>query len=86
MKSGRCTCNLIHREEENVSMITARLPNVGADVEAEWLAAVVQVEHARQHYAQYLRAADKEESEVERLWLYLWLAERRRDELFRRLA
>jgi hypothetical protein len=58
---------------------------VEASVEAEWLAALVQVEHARQDYAQCLRAADREESEVGRLWLHLWLAERRRDELFRRL-
>jgi len=58
---------------------------VEANVEGEWLAALVQVEHARQDYAQYLRAADREESEVGRLWLHLWLAERRRDELFRRL-
>jgi hypothetical protein len=38
---------------------------------------------ARQDYIQYLRAPDREESEVGRLWLRLWLAERRRDELFR---
>jgi hypothetical protein len=58
---------------------------MAADVEAEWRAAMVQAEHARQDYAQYLRAADREESELGRLWLRLWLAERRRDELFRRL-
>lgn len=54
-------------------------------VEAQWRAAVVQVEHARQDYAQCLRAADPDESELGRLWLRLWLAERHRDELFRRL-
>ena len=64
-------------------MAASRLANVNAEV--EWLAALVQVQNARQNYAQYLRATDREESEVERLWLYLWLAERRRDELFRRL-
>ena len=58
---------------------------MAADVEAEWGAAMVQAEHARQDYAQYLRSADREESELGRLWLRLWLAERRRDELFRRL-
>ena len=58
---------------------------MAADVEAEWGVAMVQAEHARQDYAQHLRAADREESELGRLWLRLWLAERRRDELFRRL-
>jgi hypothetical protein len=66
-------------------MSTSPQTEVEANVEGEWLAALVQVEHARQDYAQYLRAADTEESEAGRLWLHLWLAERRRDELFRRL-
>jgi hypothetical protein len=56
-----------------------------AEAEVQWLEAVVQVEHARQDYAQYLKSSDKVESEVGRLWLRLWLAERRRDELFRQL-
>ena len=55
-------------------------------VEAQWRAALVQAEQARQDYALCLRAADREESELGRLWLRLWLAERRREELFRRLA
>jgi hypothetical protein len=54
-------------------------------VEAQWRAALVQAEQARQDYVLCLRAADREESELGRLWLRLWLAERRRDELFRRL-
>jgi len=55
------------------------------DIEAAWKAALVQAEYARRDYAQCLRAADRDESELGRLWLRLWLAERRRDELFRRL-
>jgi hypothetical protein len=56
-----------------------------AEAEVQWLAAVVQVEHARQDYAQYLKSPEKLEAEVGRLWLRLWRAERRRDELFREL-
>jgi hypothetical protein len=56
-----------------------------SDGEAVWKAALVQAEYARQDYAQYQRASDQDESELGRLWLRLWLAERRRDELFRRL-
>jgi hypothetical protein len=69
--------------QEIISMSTLPRAEGLADVEAEWRAYVVEVEHARQDYIQYLRAPDREESEVGRLWLRLWLAERRRDELFR---
>ena len=56
-----------------------------SDGEAAWNAAIVQAAYARRDYAQCLRASDRDESVLERLWLRLWLAERRRDELFRRL-
>lgn len=72
--------------QEDIDMSTT--PRADSDddyVEAQWRAAVVQAEHARQEYAQHLRAADRDESELGRLWVRLWLAERRRDELFRRL-
>lgn len=55
------------------------------DSEAEWRAALVQAEYARRDYDQCLRGPDRDESELGRLWLRLWLAERRREELFRRL-
>jgi hypothetical protein len=55
------------------------------DGESAWKAAFVQAEGARQAYAQCLRATDQDQSELGRLWLRLWLAERRRDDLFRRL-
>lgn len=46
----------------------------------EWRAAVLEVEHARKEYARALAAADHGETEVD-MWLRLWRAERRRDEL-----
>jgi hypothetical protein len=59
---------------------------VPAEVEAHWLTAVVQAENARQDYAEYLKSSDRQESEVGRLWIRLWLAERRRDDLYRRMT
>jgi hypothetical protein len=55
-------------------------------VEQAWLQMIVEAEQARQEYTEYLRSSDREESELGRLWLRLWQAERRRDELFRNLA
>jgi hypothetical protein len=55
------------------------------DGEAAWNAALVQAEYARRDYAQCLSASDRDESELGRLWMRLWLAERRREELFRQL-
>jgi hypothetical protein len=55
------------------------------DGEAAWSEALVQAEYARRDYAQCLKAPERDESELGRLWLRLWLAERRREELFRRL-
>jgi hypothetical protein len=56
-----------------------------SDGEAAWNAAFVEAEYARRDYAQCLRASDRDESELGRLWMHLWLAEGRRDELFRQL-
>jgi hypothetical protein len=53
--------------------------------EAAWNAAFVQAEYARRDYAQCLASPDRDESELGRLWIRLWLAERHRDELFRQL-
>jgi hypothetical protein len=53
--------------------------------EAAWNAALVQVEYARRDYALCLDASDRDESELGRLWLRLWQAERLRDELFGRM-
>jgi hypothetical protein len=61
-------------------------PGSGQEAEGAWYVALVRAERLRQEYAQHLSAADIAELELESLWLHLWLAERQRDELFRRLA
>ena len=66
----------------NLSSSAEAEPGTG---EAAWNAALAQVEYARRDYAQCLGSFARDESELERLWLRLWLAERQRDELFRRL-
>ena len=53
------------------------------DVSPEWRAALMEVEQARQQYARVLAAADSRDSEVDIVWLRLWRAERRRDELIK---
>ena len=53
------------------------------NVEAEWHAALIHAERLRQEYSHRLAASDTEEPDLERLWLRLWIAERRREELFR---
>jgi hypothetical protein len=50
----------------------------------EWRSALMEVEQARQQYARVLTAADSEDSEIDTVWLRLWRAERRRDELLKR--
>jgi hypothetical protein len=47
----------------------------------EWRAAVLEVEQARKEYARVLAAASSAETEVDIMWLRLWRAERRRDDL-----
>jgi hypothetical protein len=67
-------------------MSEAVRPESGSDAERAWCAALVQAEHLRQNYVQHQSAADIAELELESLWLHLWIAERRRDELFSRLG
>lgn len=50
----------------------------------EWRAAVIEVEKARQQYAQVATSAHSVDAEVDNVWLRLWRAERRRDELIKR--
>ncbi len=52
------------------------------NTEAKWRAALVRAEHLRQEYSQQ-QTANTAESDLEALWLQLWSAERRRDELYR---
>jgi hypothetical protein len=51
--------------------------------ERAWREALLEVEYARIAYLQQLRLPDRDERELDRLWLRLWRAERRRDELYR---
>lgn len=50
-------------------------------LERRWRQAVLEVELAHQAYAQCVRADDRDEAELGRIWLRLWRAERLRDEL-----
>ena len=52
----------------------------------EWRDALVEVENLRQEYEQRLGEAEQhtDERAIGRLWLRLWRAERRRDELLKR--
>lgn len=62
------------------------LPQNQTRAEREWRDAVVEAEKSRQEFEQKLRKDDGEGDEraIGRLWLRLWRAERRRDELLRR--
>jgi hypothetical protein len=48
-----------------------------------WREALLEVEYARVAYLQQLQLPERDERELDRLWLRLWRAERRRDELYR---
>jgi hypothetical protein len=54
-------------------------------IETEWLTAIVEAEQARKDYDALLQSPRRDEGELNRSWLCLWRAERRRDELFRLL-
>jgi hypothetical protein len=49
--------------------------------ELEWREAVLDLARAQRAYAQILAEPDAPEILVNRVWLWLWRAERRRDEL-----
>lgn len=61
-------------------------PQGSKDTEREWRDALVEVETLRQQYEQRVGEVegDTDERAIGRLWLRLWQAERRRDELLRR--
>jgi hypothetical protein len=66
--------------------MSAALRSDGANsIEQAWREALVEAEHLRQRYLAYLKATDRSEEELARLWWQLWRAERRREELFRRM-
>lgn len=49
--------------------------------ELEWREAVLDLARAQRAYAEIQAAPDAPDSVVDRVWLWLWRAERRRDEL-----
>jgi hypothetical protein len=49
--------------------------------ELEWREAVMDLARAQRAYAEILALPDVPEAVVDRVWLWLWRAERRRDEL-----
>jgi hypothetical protein len=48
-----------------------------------WRDALLEVEHARVAYLQQLKLSERDERELDRLWLRYWRAEQRCDELYR---
>jgi hypothetical protein len=53
---------------------------------SEWRQVVIEVENLRQEYARRVSADESghDERAINQLWLRLWRAERRRDELLKR--
>jgi hypothetical protein len=51
--------------------------------ERAWREALLEAEYVRAVYLQQLQLPERDERELDRLWLCLWQAERRRDELYR---
>ena len=51
--------------------------------EAEWRTAVIELARAQRAYAEVTASPDASEHLINRAWLGLWRAERRRDELLR---
>jgi hypothetical protein len=51
--------------------------------ESDWRTTLIEIERARREYEALLRTHENNERAIGRLWLRLWRAERRRDELLR---
>ncbi len=51
--------------------------------EHQWRQTLVEIEVLRQKYAELARSENVNDSELNLLWLRLWQAERRRDEILR---
>jgi hypothetical protein len=62
--------------------------HAGTSTEREWRETIVEVENLREEYERRLGdgdgAGESNDRAIGRLWLRLWRAERRRDELLRR--
>ena len=61
--------------------ITSPLEPRNEASELEWRDAVLDLARAQRAYAEILAEPDVPETLVNRVWLWLWKAERRRDEL-----
>jgi hypothetical protein len=55
----------------------------GLSQESEWRTTLIEIERARRDYEALLESHESNERAIGRLWLRLWRAERRRDELLR---
>lgn len=53
-------------------------------VDLEWRQAVLELSRAQRAYEEVTATPDAPDVVVNRIWLWLWRAERRRDELLRR--
>lgn len=59
----------------------SRFERRGEASELEWREAVLDLARAQRAYAEVQALPDVPEAVVDRVWLWLWRAERRRDEL-----
>jgi hypothetical protein len=66
-------------------MLTAHPAEVSGNGDQEWLQVMIEVERAWQAYAECVRSKGMDDPAIGRLWLRLWRAERKRDELIRTL-
>jgi hypothetical protein len=55
----------------------------GLTDESDWRTTLIEIERARREYEALLRTHESDERAIGRMWLRLWRAERRRDELLR---
>jgi len=78
-----CARPIARSAQETASMSTPARSLEPTYTDRAWSEALLEVEYARIAYLQQLRLPDRDEREVDRLWLRLWRAERRRDELHR---
>ena len=63
-------------------MATSALQDGDDDIEIQWRTAVVEAQRAHSEYVEHLRTVADNDPIADQLWLRLWRAERRRDELF----
>jgi hypothetical protein len=73
------------RAQEVEIMLTAQPAEVSDKGNQEWLQVMIEVERAWQSYAEHVRSKGMDDPAIGRLWLRLWRAERRRDELLKTL-